>query len=468
MGVVAILAMTSSQRSHLNQVMDSGVLRIITRNSPATYFQDRNQISGFEYELAQAFADELGVRLEVEIAESLQDLITKVETGRVNIAAAGLTITESRQQKVAFGDSYMQVTQQLIYRRDKAAPRSLQDLLAGSLMVTQHSSHAQYLRQLQQDLIPQLSWIERDDAEVVELVQMVANGEIDYTIVDSNEFEAISNFFPRVSVAFEIGQPQQLAWAFNKFGDDSLLQAARSFFQKVRDSGELLQLQERYYGHVNQIDANGTLTFLGKADSRLPKYQKLFEKEADKHELDWRLIAAIAYQESHWRPRARSRTGVRGLMMLTRPTAKEMGVKNRLNAQESIEGGTAYFAKLHKRFDGVAEPDRTWLALASYNVGLGHVRDAQDITQSQGGDPNRWMDVKDRLPLLTKKKWYKNTKHGYARGYEPVTYVQNIRRFYDLLVWREQPEPTYTMHTEDTLFTASSEYITVPPLTEVN
>ena len=448
--------------------MDSGVLRIITRNSPATYFQDRNQTSGFEYELAQAFANELGVRLEVEVAESLHDLISNVENGRVNIAAAGLTITESRQQKVAFGDSYMQVTQQLIYRTDKPAPRSLQDLLAGNLMVTQHSSHAQYLRQLQQDLIPQLSWIERDDAEVVELVQMVANGEIDYTIVDSNEFEAISNFFPHVNVAFEIGQPQQLAWAFNKFGDNSLLQAARSFFQKMRDSGELLQLQERYYGHVNQIDSSGTLTFLGKADSRLPKYQHLFEEEANKHELDWRLIAAIAYQESHWRPRARSRTGVRGLMMLTRPTAKEMGVKNRLNAQESIEGGTAYFAKLHKRFDDVAEPDRTWLALASYNVGLGHVRDAQDITQSQGGDPSRWMDVKDRLPLLTKKKWYKNTKYGYARGYEPVTYVQNIRRFYDLLVWREQPEPTYTMHTEDTLFTASSEYITVPPLTEVN
>jgi len=466
--VIAILAMTSSQRGQLNQVLDSGVLRIITRNSPTTYYQDRNQISGFEYELAKAFADDLGVRLEVELAESLDDLISEVESGSVNLAAAGLTVTESRQQKVSFGDSYLQVTQQLIYRTDKVAPRSLQDLLEGNLMVTEHSSHAQYLRQLQQDLIPQLSWVERDDAEVVELVQMVANGEIDYTIVDSNEFEAISGFFPRVKMAFEIGQPQQLAWAFNKFGDDSLRNAARNFFQKMRDSGELLQLQERYYGHLNQIDSNGTLTFLGKTESRLPKYEALFKEAANEHDLDWRLVAAIAYQESHWRPRARSRTGVRGLMMLTRTTAKEMGVKNRLDAEQSIEGGTAYFAKLHKRFDEVAEPDRTWLALASYNVGLGHVRDAQKITRTQGGDPDRWMDVKDRLPLLTKKKWYKKTKYGYARGYEPVHYVQNIRRFYDLLVWREQPEPTYTTQGEFSIFTANTEYTTIPPLTKVN
>ena len=136
--VIAILAMTSSQRGQLNQVLDSGVLRIITRNSPTTYYQDRNQISGFEYELAKAFADDLGVRLEVELAESLDDLISEVESGSVNLAAAGLTVTESRQQKVSFGDSYLQVTQQLIYRTDKVAPRSLQDLLEGNLMVTEH------------------------------------------------------------------------------------------------------------------------------------------------------------------------------------------------------------------------------------------------------------------------------------------------------------------------------------------
>lgn len=470
-GVMVVLALGSNRNGQLESVLESGVLKIITRNSPTTYYQDRDQISGFEYELAQAFARHLGVELEVEIADSLDDLITRVETGKVQLAAAGLTITPERLNRVTFGDSYLKVTQQLIYRSDKPAPADLQDLLNSRLVVTEHSSHSQYLRELQQKLLPQLSWIERNDAEVVELVQMVANGEIDYTIVDSNEFQAIDTFFPRVRVAFDLSEQQQLAWAFQKYGDPSLQQEAKRFFQTMREKGQLAQLQERYYGHLNQIDNTGTLTFLKQVDNRLGKYKPTFKKAAEEHDLDWRLVAAIGYQESHWRPRAKSRTGVRGLMMLTRTTAKEVGVKNRLNATQSINGGARYFKKLQKRFDHIAEPDRTWLALAAYNVGLGHVRDAQNITTEQGGNANRWMDVKERLPLLTKKKYYSKTRYGYARGYEPVTYVQNIRRFYDLLVWSDQPEPSYALGNEGeegVIFTASAGFTTIPPLTSIN
>ena len=281
-------------------------------------------------------------------------------------------------------------------------------------------------------------------------------------------FGALSGFYPRVKAAFNVSEPEQLAWAFAKFSDNSLLAEAREFFSLMRETGLLAQLQERYYGHQNQLDNVGTLTFLRQADERLEKYQPLFEQTALQHDVDWRLLAAIGYQESHWRARARSRTGVRGLMMLTRTTAKEMGVENRLDPEQSIVGGSAYFAKLKKRFSHINEPDRTWLSLAAYNVGAGHVRDAQRLTEQQGGDSERWMDVKDRLPLLTKKKYYKNTQYGYARGYEPVHYVQNIRKFYDLLVWREQPEPSYTMLGEGSIFTASNTYKTIPPLTQVN
>jgi len=315
--------------------------------------------------------------------------------------------------------------------------------------------------------MPQLTWIEREDAEVSELVEMVERGEIDFTMIDSNEFEALAGFYPNVAAAFDMGQPQELAWAFARYSDNSLIQEARNFFQLMKESGLLSQLEERYYGHLSHIDNVGTLTFLRQADERLEKYQDLFTSTAEEHDLDWRLLAAIGYQESHWRPKAKSRTGVRGLMMLTRTTAKEMGVTNRLDPTQSIKGGSAYFAKLKKRFDHIAEPDRTWIALAAYNVGPGHVRDAQKITEMQGGDPHRWMDLKERLPLLAQKKWHKKTQYGYARGHEPVTYVQNIRRFYDLLVWRDQPEPSYTMAESGSLFTASN-YKTIKPLTEVN
>ncbi|MCW9016578.1 MAG: transglycosylase SLT domain-containing protein, partial [Kangiellaceae bacterium] len=134
----------------------------------------------------------------------------------------------------------------------------------------------------------------------------------------------------------------------------------------------------------------------------------------------------------------------RGMMMLTLRTAKQLGISNRLDPKQSIEGGAKYFRKVKKRVpDRIVEPDRTWFALAGYNVGWGHVEDARIITQQQGADPDKWSDVKERLPLLQKKKWYKKTKHGYARGAEPVRYVTNIRRYYDVLVWldEEQMDP---------------------------
>lgn len=465
--IVLVIALNSGNKHGYQDIIESGTLKIITRNSPSTYYQDRDQESGFEYELAQLFAEYLGVKLEVTVADSLDDLISEVESGAVAFAAAGLTKTAVRSERVQFADSYMDVTHKLVYRRDKRKPKSLQVLLKGTLVVTAHSSHAQNLKKIQQNLMPQLSWIERDDAEVSELVRMVENGEIDYTIVNSNEFEALAAFYPNVGAAFDMGKSEELAWAFPKYSDQTLISEARDFFHLMRESGLLSQLEERYYGHLSQIDNVGTLTFLRQADERLHEYQTLFQESATQNDLDWRLLAAIGYQESHWKAHAKSRTGVRGLMMLTRNTAKEMGVTNRLDPIQSITGGSAYFAKLKKRFKHIQEPDRTWIALAAYNVGAGHVKDAQKLTELQGADPERWMDLKDRLPLLSQKKWYKQTRYGYARGNEPVNYVQNIRRFYDLLVWREQPEPTYSAIGDSSLFTASA-YKTIEPLTSIN
>jgi len=463
--VTTIMILASGNKHGYSDIMERGKLTIVTRNSPTTYYEDKDQPAGFEYELASMFADYLGVELEVKVAHTLDDLLNQVASGNVAMAAAGLTVTDEREKYVTFADSYMNVTQKLVYRVGSGRPQNIEDLVGKRIVVIADSSHSQYLRDIQKNHLPKLSWMERNDAEVVELVQMVENGEIDYTIVDSNELDAIDNFYPNVASAFTLGEDQQLAWAFAKYSDHTLIAKARDFFNGIRETGLLSQLEERHYGHLRQFDNVGTLTFLQQADERLHKYQNLFQEQATEHMLDWRLLAAIGYQESHWRPHARSRTGVRGLMMLTLNTAKEVGVKNRLDPTQSIEGGSAYFAKLHNRFEHIAEPDRTWLALASYNVGAGHVRDAQDITAKQGGDPERWMDVKERLPLLAQKKWYKHTRHGYARGHEPVKYVQNIRRFYDLLVWRDQPDTQIAeQRDEDVIFTASNGYQTIGPL----
>ena len=273
---------------------------------------------------------------------------------------------------------------------------------------------------------------------------MVADEAIDYTIADSNEFSLNKRFMLNLKSAFNISRPRQLAWVFPKTEDTSLYKAASEFIKKIKSNGELARLIERNYGHADNLNNVGTVVFRRHADKRLPLYQNMFQRAAAKHKLDWRMVAAMGYQESHWNLDAVSPTGVRGIMMLTKRTAADLGIKDRSDPQSSIDGGTKYFTDTKARLpEDIVEPDRSWMAMAAYNVGFYHLEDARIITEQQGKDPDKWLDVKQALPLLAKRKWYKKTKYGYARGWEPVRYVENIRSYYDLLRWEDAhvPEP---------------------------
>jgi len=227
-----------------------------------------------------------------------------------------------------------------------------------------------------------------------------------------------------------------VAWAFRRGLDTSLLDAAREYFDRVGADGRLAELMERYYGHTDRFDYVGTRTYLRHIDARLPRYREYFEAAAAEYGFDWRLLAAMGYQESHWNPRAVSPTGVRGIMMLTNSTAEAMGVADREDPVESIRGGARYLRRILDRMpDDIPEPDRTWMALAAYNVGLGHLEAARRIAETRDLDPHRWADVRDSLPLLTQEKWYRRVRSGYARGWEPVRYVDNIRRYLEVLAW---------------------------------
>ena len=459
--MLCLLALTGSIRpTQLETVQASGELVMVTRNSPTTYYQDRSGDVGYEYELAKAFADSLGVELRVVVADNLNDVFSLLDRNQAAFAAAGLTITAERQRWVRFAEPYMYVTEQVVYRRGRGKPESISALGEGDLVVSAGSSHAQRLRQIQREQEPALTWRETDDLGVTDLLHLVEAGQLDYTVIDSNEFDLLQAYFPNLAVAFELVSPQPIAWAFPHSRDDSLHKAANDFFAQHTTQIRLAWLAERYYGHLESLDYVGAIHFLNQADRKLHKYQEHFKKAADQHEFDWRLLAAVGYQESHWRANARSHTGVRGLMMLTRTTAKELGVRNRLDPLQSINGGSRYLAQLRKRLKSVNEPDRTWMALAAYNVGYGHLSDARKIAREMGGNPNSWMDVKEALPLLTQKRYYRHTRHGYARGHEPVEYVQNIRRYYDVLVWNDQQPQTVT--TDEQMLSLLT--TTVPPL----
>ncbi|NLO80052.1 MAG: membrane-bound lytic murein transglycosylase MltF [Xanthomonadaceae bacterium] len=424
----------------LGRIRDSGELVVVTRLGPSTYYETQYAgPRGLEYDLAQLFAQELGVSLRLIVASDPGQVFNALANRSAHVAAAGLNVTAEREARFRFTEPYMSSQQLLVYRAGNPRPRKLEDLVGGTLQVVAHSNHAEFLREAR-EAVPELTWTETSELSPDDLLYQVWSRQLDYTIADSNDLVLSQQFYPELRSAFALTEPQGIAWAMVRSDDDSLFQAAERFFERIRNDGTLSHLMEKYYGHLNNFDYVGTRTFMRHITERLPKYRELFEQAAEETGLDWRLLAAIGYQESHWNPRAVSPTGVRGIMMLTLNTAKSLGVSNRLDPKQSILGGARYLAQTKQRIpEHIPEPTRTWLALAAYNVGLGHLEDARMLTAAQGKNPDSWTDVKEHLPLLAKKEWYSKTRYGYARGWEPVRYVENVRLYYELLVRITEP-----------------------------
>jgi len=441
LGILLLFSGCVDEPSSLERVQKEGVLRVVTRNSPATYFQDRNGETGFEYELVKRFADDLGVELKIETADNLDDLFARLDQpGGPELAAAGLVASPQRQQQARFSAPYLEVTPQVIHRNGQRRPTSPEGMVGQRILVLKGSSHAEMLREVQTRL-PELKFEESDAVEVVDLLRMVDEGQIDLTLVDSNELAMNQVYFPNVRVAFDFGDARSLRWAVPSGEDTSLLEAVDEFLGRAEKNGTLQRLKERYYGHVDVLGYVGAYTFARHLQQRLPRYERHFREAGRQTGIDWRLLAAMGYQESLWQPEATSKTGVRGLMMLTQDTAQAMGVSNRLDPRQSIFGGGKYFAMIKDGLSGdIEEPDRTWFALAAYNIGIAHLSDARKLAKAEGLNPNKWLDVSKMLPRLAQKQWYRKTRYGYARGGETVHFVRNVRRYYDILTWVTQPQ----------------------------
>ncbi|MDC0602296.1 membrane-bound lytic murein transglycosylase MltF [Aliiglaciecola sp.] len=444
LAVCLILILSACEQQHrastLERILNDGVLKIGTNYGLTTYYNGATGPEGFEYELANGFAEYLGVRLEVFPYYTLNELFPQLESHHLDLIAAGISITPERSNAFRFGPAYQSVSQKIVFKQGNKRPRSATDLTE-PLIVIGGSSHSETLREFRPHH-PHLVWQETDEKDAEELMEMVLNEELAYTIVDSNILALLRRRHPELSIGFTITQEQGVAWALDKSQDDSLLAALIEYFGLIQANGKLAALEDKYFGHVRQFNYVDTREFIRSARSTLPTFRHWFEEHAK--EVDWRLVAAMSYQESHWDPIAKSPTGVRGMMMLTLATARDLGIESRLDPEQSIRGGAEYFEKLIKRIPArIQEPDRIWFALAAYNVGLGHLEDARVLTERQGGNPDMWIDVKKRLPQLRQKKYYKTTRYGYARGDEAVTYVDNIRRYYDTLVWLDgQDEQT--------------------------
>jgi membrane-bound lytic murein transglycosylase F len=424
----------------LEAIQKSGELRVITRNSPTTYYYGRDGEKGLEYDLARRFADELGVDLKLVVIDDFGEILDALAKGKGHLAAAGLTVTRKRKERFAFGPSYQSVQQQVVCRRGGEVPREWEDLPGVDLLVLEGTSYVERLREIRQ-VMPDLAWRETGKLSTEQILEKVWRGEVDCTVADSNIVALNQRYYPELVVAFPISEEQELAWALPK-GSEALRAKLREWFGELAAKQELAAIRDRYYGHVTIFDYVDIATFQRRITSRLPRYKHLFRKVADGYPaFSWELLAAQAYQESHWRPRAKSPTGVRGMMMLTLTTARSLGIRNRLDVRNSIRGGAEYLARMYERLpEAITEPDRTWIALAAYNVGMGHIWDARRLAERAGRDPDSWNTLKDMLPKLSQRQYYKDLPYGYARGTEPVKYVRRIRQYFQILERRFSQE----------------------------
>jgi membrane-bound lytic murein transglycosylase F len=363
----------------------------------------------------------------------------ELAAGRADIAAAQLTADAGWTRVGDATRPYEQIPQLIVYREGKTHPRGTLQIEASRLTVRAESPQERMLERQRRTVAPKLTWIATAPSSADPLDD-VTTGRADYALVDAREFSFAHHIYPDIDVGFAMPGPRPTQWIVRR-GSRDLLQQINQFFASFIESGGLAALESKSSGDTRPFEYEESRVFHEHVVERLPHYQPLFAEASTQTGIDWRLLAAIGYQESKWNPAAASEDGALGLMMLTPDTAVAMGIKDRSDPRQNIFAGARYFATIHVKIpERIPEPDRTWLALAAYNVGFGHLEDARIITQARGLNPDSWTDVRKELPLLAQERWYTRAKRGYARGWEPVQFVDRVQRVLTLLEW--QPNET--------------------------
>jgi len=426
---------TRHEPSALDVVRARGELRVVTLNLPTCYYFGAQGTEGLEFDLANRFASQLGVKLTMYPVASERAMQDELGAGRADLAAASLSDSPDWQRVGEAAVPYANIPQLVVYQRSGVRPRDTLQLESARLAVRAGSPQERILEKLRRTVAPNLQWVQTAPSSADPIEDVDAGG-ADYAITDAREFSFARHLYPNVLVGFALPDTRPVQWIVRK-GATGLLEAVDQFFGALGESGELTQLVQSASGDTRRFEYEESREFQTHVADRLPRYRSWFEAAAAQVGIDWRLLAAIGYQESKWDPRAASDEGAQGLMMLTADTAQAMGIKDRNDPQQSIFAGARYLAQVRQMIpDRVPEPDRTWLTIAAYNVGFGHLEDARIITQGLGKDPDSWTAVREQLPLLAQGRWYTRAKRGYARGWEPVQFVDRIQRFLTLLEWQ--------------------------------
>ncbi len=419
-------------------------LVVITRYGPATFYLNaEGQPTGFTHDVVEAFAEKNNWKVKWQEPESYSEIFQALQDERAHIVAASLIAASVDEHRLLPSPHLFDTRVVVVTRQPIPKIGNLSDLSKLNIAVTEGVGHLSLLESAQRKY-PKLKWTTLQDVFPEGLLARLDEGEFDAVVVNEQDFDLARNQYPSLRIAYVLAKDEPVVWALPQASSNSLVTKLNRFFIEARRDGTLQQIYERYYGHVKRLEPADAEGIMQRRLSVLPHYRRFFHNAQEQTTLDWRLLGAIGYQESKWDPFATSPTGVRGLMMLTSETADRMGINDRLDAEQSILGGAKYLVLLKDSLpDRITEPDRTWLALAAYNQGLGHLEDARRIAQAKGMNPDSWADVKQTLPLLGRGGYESVTKYGYARGGEAVIFVESIRNYYDILVKLEKAHKPY-------------------------
>ena len=412
-------------------------LVVLTRSGLLTYTTDDNgNPAGLEYDLAQAFALELGVGVKYEIVEPLE-LESKLASAQYHIAAAWLS-PDSNGDIEATPPIFL--TRDILVQHEASLPLTKLKQLAGKTVhVMAGTRQAATMNRLARE-IPGIKVVEVGKGGILELLEKLGNQAVQYVAIDENFEDIADQYIPNLRTTLPLSDTKPVVWLLGRQPNPELRARLDAFIDRVQHDGTLARLEDRYLGHVRRLDQADIIKFLGEVETTLPKFSKYFQAAQALTGIDWRLIASVSYHESHWDPNATSYTSVRGIMMLTEETADRLKVGNRLDPSESILAGARYINMLKDQLpEEVEEPDRTWLALAAYNIGPGHFNNARTLARQLKANPNIWYDMKRVLPKLAQAKYAQQLKSGLARGGEAVILVENIRSYYDILVRNAPP-----------------------------
>lgn len=415
-----------------------GELRIATRLDAVSYRRDATGASsGFEHDLLLELAKRLGIPVRFIVYPDAARALDALVRGEAHITAAGLGRNE--RLPLIWSAPLREVDYVLVGRGGETTITDEEQLAGRTISVRRGSLAADFLEHLRKR-VPGLKLEFPVNAGDQRMLEQLARGHHDLVATDRVHYAIAAQTAPEIAIAFDLPLQSEISWAMPPEARDHLAPEVERFLAEARESELIARFADRYFGHVRRLDDQAINTFLARLQTRLPKFRAHFKEAQAATGIDWRFIAALAYQESHWDPHATSWSGVRGMMMLTSETADRLGVVDRLDARASILGGARYFTMLRDQLpEAIPEPDRSWMATAAYNLGLGHFNGARQIAHRMGHDNTSWLHMKEVLPLMSRPEYAARLKAGPARGGEAVIMAENVRNYHDILVRLEPP-----------------------------